>query len=509
MVFILLTAWLAAGLDDDKAGVLFESALDKVKTKRYEEAIKDFDAALAEQPEEADKFEFDDAAGKSKVVAYYPHFESGQARVAQAREMENLEEQQKLLQDAMARLKKTAHPNKKSAVERAWLDLARVETAIKAVKDTPPPPPPKPKTFEEEVDRIRAGVNRLCAEERFEDALRSVSYEEAVFKDHEAEREKLLGEIRPRQAEAVAGRLAGLSEKLGQIAQEKGIPEAGAVLPGLKAARFPQYVRKDPPPAFVWLDRFLAFYEKEADRIGKAPALLLAEVQRLADALERLALEALDVDFLPGFRASGRLSFAIRLAHLKAVDSAAPPVAEAAWRKSMSMVEEAAGRLEAELRKRREKAGTPEETVKALKGFEEVDLAEQRRGLEEVKEARRLRGESEGLAIRVKGLENVLSSLASRTESDHGRRLAEEAAGVEALPVFASLPPAVRARTFFVHAASAAAAALLDGEPPDKAAERYSVPAAEAFKLDPKVMEPWRARLSPKILAVLDKAKGP
>jgi hypothetical protein len=408
----------------------------------------------------------------------------------------------------MARLKKTAHPSKKAATERAWLELARVETALQAVKDAPPPPPPKPKTFEEEYERIRGSVERLCGEERFEDALRAVTYEEAVFKGHEAERDKLLGEIRPRQAEAVTRRLAALAEKLGQIAADKGIPEAGAVLPGLKASRFPQYVRKEVPAPFGWFDRFLAFYEKEGDRIGKAASLPAVEVQRLADALEPLGLQALDVDFVPGFRAPCRLSFAIRMAHLKAADAAAAAPSDPAWKKSLAMVEEAAGRLEGEFRKRREKAGAPEETVKALKECEEGDLAELRKGVEDLKEGRRLRGESEGLALKVKGLENVLASLAARTESEHGKRLAAETAAVEALPVFASLPPAVRARAFFIHAVSEAAAALLDGETVDKAAERCRVPATEAFKLDPKVADPWRARLSPKILAVLDKAKG-
>lgn len=508
MTLLLLAAGLAAGLDDDKAGRLLESAQEKVRSRRYEEAIKDFDAAIAEQPEESEKFSFEDASGKDKVVAYYPQYEAALARVAQARELENLEEQQKLLQEAMARLKKTAHPARKNAAERTWLELARVETAIQALKDAPPPPPPKPKTFEEEYERIRGSVERLCGEERFEDALRAVTYEEAVFKGREAERDKLLGEIRPRQAEAVTRRLAALAEKLDRIAAEKGIPDTGAVLPGLRASRFPPHVRKDPPPAFGWFDRFLAFYEREGDRIGKASSLPMAEVQRLAEALEQLGLQALEAGFVPGFRAPCRIALSLRLEHLRAVDAAAASAADPAWKKSLAMVEEAAGRLEGELRKRRERAGTPEETVRALKECEEGGLADLRRGVEELKEGRRRRGESEGLVLKVKGLENVLASLAARTEPEHGKRLAAEAAAVEAMPVFASLPPPVRARAFFIRAVSEAAAALLEGETADQAAERCRVPAAEAFKLDSKVADPWRARLSPKILAVLDKARG-
>ncbi len=505
---VLIAAWLAAGLDEDAAGRLYQGAMEKVASRRYEEAIKDFDAALAEEPEENAKLEYRDAAGVDHTIAYYPHYEPGQARALQAKDAATLEEQYRLIQDAVARLGKTTHPNKKASVERAYLESLRIKTALDASKSETPAPPPKPKTFEEEFARVQETVERLSSQERFEDALKTMEWEAPVFKDHDAEKDQLLGRIRTRQGEAVAKRLADLGVRLDGLAGEKGVPEAKAVGAALKAARVPPTLHRQPPPAFGWLERFLALIEKEGDRLGKAAALPAEEVQRLSGALDQAALAALDAGLLAGFRAAHRIAHSVRVAHVKGADAAGAGAFETAFQKSAATAEEALDRCAAELKRRREKAGTAEGTVKDLKDYEDRGLAEQRREVEELRQARRQRSETEGLAGRIKGLEGAVLPLASRPDAAPARNLAKDAAEVRTRPGFEALPPPARARAFLVQAVAEAAAAFLEGEAPDKAVERCRGSASEAFKLDPKVADPWRGRLSPKLLAVLDRAKG-
>ncbi len=508
MGIVLLMASLAAGLDEDAAGQLYLGALEKVASKRYEEAVRDFDAALAQVPEETAALEFSDAGGASRTIAYYPNYESGQARVLQAREAKTLEEQYRLIQDAVARLGKTSHPNQRASLQKAYLESLRVKTALDASREARPVEPAKPKTFEEEHARVRETVDRLISQERFEDALNTMEWEARVYKDHEAERDQLVARVRSAQNEAVARRLADLCARLDQLAGEKGIPDVNAAVPSLKALRLPPVLQKKPPPAFEWLDRFLALAEKDGGLLGKASALSSDEARRLGEALDRAAVESLDIGLFPGFRAAHQAAYAIVAARLRALDAASPPVPEPAFQEFMGTLTGSLERCAAELRGRREKQGVPEAVAGNLKGYEEGELAGQRREIEEIGRARRQRIMSESLTGWIKGLEESMRSLAMRPDAAPARGLASDAAETRSRPGFETLEPSVRARAFLVQAVSEAFAALLEGEAAEKALERCRPSASEAFKLDPQVVEPWRDRLSPKLLAILDRAKG-
>ena len=217
---------------------------------------------------------------------------------------------------------------------------------------------------------------------------------------------------------------------------------------------------------------------------------------RLADVFEASADQSLRAGSFAGFRAARWVARCVRQARLRArkPGEAAPAAVLDSW-------ERAARRWVEELRK--PPATVPEEEVKA---YQSEDLAL------ELGRVQELRGEMEQSSkARARVLEAIdraeraPSDPATMSEPGALRKIAEDLAGLESVLAFLELSADLRARALFARALAEVVSDLLDGETVETVRDRRAPPVHRAYGVDPKVDAAWRARLSPRLLSVLDR----
>jgi hypothetical protein len=491
----VLSLTLAA--DIPKAAAAYTEAMGYYQKGQWEKAVDAFDAALKESANENPNLSYR-AQGVTVRVEYYPYYYSGMSKYQLALQASGPEEKKRRLIDAVNQLKVSVHPDNKGATAKARSLLDEVEARLKAPPPTPVPLPPDP--FPAALARVKGEVDGLGKAERFEEALESVRTS-AGFSGHETERKELLENIRSRQASAVKDRDARLALQMEQLASRNPLEDPAARFRSLEEARIPPAVQRDVAPKFRWLDDFLAACEKSRESLEKAPRLDERAVCDAAQVFEQLAKQALDAEFLPGFRAARNVAHSLRLARLNALPSAGLGVKET-WSRSLLLdaaEEESRKNCEELLRPRLEKTSDPVVKEEMRKYLAETAVAYRQGAATALGRLARPETE-EQIDQAVAGLKTT----AVIVDPDKLRGISSGLAALQSDAGFLKLKAADQARAIFVAAVAQVEAGFLEGEPREKIVERCAPFASKAYKLDANVSAPWRDQLSPKVLSLLE-----
>jgi hypothetical protein len=475
--------FLLARGDAAQAGAAYKQGLDELKRGRYEEAARKFAEALAHVPQETDKLLYRDDEGRH-ADPYYPHYGWAQARARQAEAEPAAGRKRRLLEEAVAHLGLSRHPSAAKALEEARATLEALDRAAAA------PPPPDPAAAA--LAALAAKVEDLCARQRFEEAREAVESERPLAASRPRETGALLRSVADRQAAALDGYRRLMDAALETVAATDPTGKPDPVLPLVRPALVPPWVRRDPGGPFGWLAGFADLCDRERAALRDAAALDPPAALRAADAFEHAAEGAAAAGSVPGFRAARAVAHAIRWARAQTL-----PAEEAL--EFLSEGDRASERCEEALRRDRGalEAGAAERYLRTELAAQALQRAGLRRALE-----RRA-----ALSSRVAEAERALSRRGTMADPDALRRVSSELEALESEPEFRDLPPGVRARALLGRALAEATAEFLEGADAGRVADRCGPLARRAFALDARADEGWRGRISPKLRAVLDGLK--
>ncbi len=491
---------LAAAGDAAPAGAEYTRGLKLLEEKKYDEAAAAFEESLRQHPTENPALKYRDANGRHKHP-YHPNYELGRIRLAQAKGETSPYVRRERLEPALRHLGLTEHPDAPALTAEANASLGAVEKLIEETEANTPPP---------EIAQLRAKVDRLCEEQKYEEALSAVGAAGNLFRKFERVRNEMLANVRNRQRAALQSFDVILSSRLESISRTDPAYEADTVLPLLTPARLPAEVTKEPAPRFGWLDEFCALYGKELDRVRAAASLPPEKLLPSAAAFDRSAGKALEIGLFGGFRAARNMGHSMRMSRLREMvasaekpDSALP--GDADFKKVtadlLAAQDEALAKAEADLKKIGGEA--------PLK-YVETDLTNQKRHIEAV------RGRIRELTV---AHDRKLAAEATGRTAEEGlftpdvvanpqacRKLAQPLGVLEAQAYFETLPGAVRARALFARAVCEAFATLLEAEPAARVAERCRADVIKAYALDARVDARWResGRLSPRVAKIFE-----
>ncbi len=497
---------LAVG-DAAPAGAEYIKGLKLLEEENYVEAATAFEEALRLVPAETPALKYRDPNGRHRHP-YFPYYGLAEARLAQSRSADSPYIRRGHLQAAVRNFAVTEHPDGPGRLQEVRTQLEELEKFIVELEASTPPP---------EIAQLRGKVDRLCEEQKFEEAFREIEAAGNLFLRFERLKNETLTNVRNRQRAALASFDVILASRLDSISRTDPTYEAEIVLPLLKPAQVPPEVTKSPAPKFRWLEEFVALYGKELECVRTAPTLPPEELMPSAAAFDGLAGKALGIGLFGGFRASRNMGHSMRMARLRELATSAdkpgsdlPGSADfqkaAADLLAASDADHAA--VEKDLKERLDQ--TPDED---LQKYVEVDLPYQKRQIEavrgKIKELtvaydRRVRAGETGQAA-----EAGLFAPATLADPEACRGLLKPLNVLEAEAWFETLPAAVRARVLFARAVCEATAAFLDAEPSYRVAERCRGDVIKAYALDPKVDARWReaGRLSPRISKVFEQMR--
>lgn len=499
---------LAAG-DAAPAGAEYTRGLALLQEKKYEEAAAAFEGALRYQPAETLSLKYRDENGRHRH-AYHPHYQLGLTRLAQAGAETSLYVRRERLQAAARSFNQSDHPDALARSEEVASALEATEKLIEEMEANTPPP---------EIGQLRAKVDRLCEEQKYEEALREIQAPSDLFRRFERIRNEMLANVRNRQRSTLASFDVILGSRLDSISRTDPTYEAEIVLPLLKPARVPPEVTKNPAPRFGWLDEFYALYGKELERVRTANLLPPDKLLPSAAAFDGAAARALEIGLFSGFRAARNMGHSMRMARLREMAALAEkpdsdlPGSEEFKKDAAELLaasDESQAAVEKELRGRLERAGGTDED---LRKYLETDLPYQKRQIEAV------RGKIRELTVaydrKVKAEEAArkaeaeLYSPEAIADPAACRKIAQPLSLLEAQAYFETLPAPVRARVLFARAVSEAFATFLEAEPPARAIERCRADVQKACALNPRIDAPWKEKglLSPRILALFDEIR--
>jgi hypothetical protein len=493
-------ALLLASGDSAPAGEEYTRGLRLLEEKKHDEAAAAFEGAIRYQPAETPSLKYRNENGRHRH-AYHPHFQLGLTRLAQAKGETSLYVRRERLQAAARSFSLTEHPDAAARAAEVATALEATEKLIEETEANTPPP---------EIGQLRARVDRLCEEQKYEEALAAIGSAGDLFRKFERVKNEMLANVRNRQRATMQSFDLILSGRLDTISRGDPTLEADGILPLLQPARVPPEVTKSPAPRFGWLDGFCALYEKELERIRKAYTLPGAQLIPSAAAFDASAAKALEIGLFNGFRAARNMGHSLRMSRLRELadqaekpDSTLPGATD--FKKEtgdlLKAQDEAAARAEADLKKLE---------GEEFRRYLEKEFATQKRQTEAV------RGKVRELTV---AYERKLAAEATDRTAEEGlyaadvlanpeacRKLSKPLSVLEAQAYFETLPGPVRARTLYARAVCEAFASLLEAEPASRVAERCRADVLKAFAMDAKVDARWResGRLSPRVAKIFE-----
>jgi tetratricopeptide (TPR) repeat protein len=485
MRLALLLLLLAPAGDLASAGVSYREGLADLKAGKFEEAVRKFQSALQQEGVEHSEMKYRDSVARRRH-AYYPYFGWAEARWAQAQREVELERKHELLQDAIGRLRQTQHPDAAFRMQEVTAALAVVDNQRSA------------QTGLAGLKGVIAG--RVDAK-RFEEAIKELEAADKSYPTRTAEIQELRADVLKRQLEAVQGYERALIVFMNDIARTDPILRTESPAAMLKPAFVPVEVHVKPAGPFLWLQGFRDLYEKEAAGVRSAARLDLEALTRITEAFDRSSGDALAAGFLPGFRAARHVAESMRQARLKDIAAGATDAIETETAKSiLSSAEVAARTSEALLRTR--------PATEEITRFIDNDLTAQRLKATELRLAvENAARERQRLTEPILKAEQALAQPETISETAALAQVSKSMKDLGADPQAMTLTDRLRARQFLATAVAEAMIGFLDGESLERVTERCRATAFRAYSLDPKVDAPWRGRLSPKILKVLDRIK--
>jgi hypothetical protein len=475
---------LTVGDSVSEAGAAYRKALEELETERYEEAVQHLRDAVQKVGSESDELKYRDSISRRRH-SYYPYYEWARARQLQAKREPSVFTRRDLLKDAISRLSQTRHPQAVQMHEEVKAELAVVEKAI-------------------ELDGVFASVKTrievLGTGEQFEEALQRLEEAAASYLTRQKEISDLRTSLKDRQVAFEKRFEQVMAQRLGDVALADPVAAGETIAGILKPAQIPATAVAKPGAPFVWLQKFVALWEKHLETARRSADLSADEVNALAEDFEKAALQALEAGVPSGFRASRHLAHGIRLAKLNKIATGAEDTID---------VKTAAAIVKAAL----ETSTRASEAVKTLPQDDnfktlENDVPARQKQVEDLSK-KILDGNKE--RIRLTG--PILTAEAALSDGD---TLGDMAAlgklrndlfelGSDAN--FGSLTGRLRARALMAHALAEATLAFLEGHDLPAVVGRCRVPAWRAFGFDPKVDERWNAKLSPKLKKVLEEIK--
>lgn len=454
----VIAAILVLAQDPARAGAAYLDGLAALQEGRADAAAARFQEALRHLPEEDPRLQYRDREGRHSV-AYHPRFQLARARRAQA-EAEGAPAED-LLAEAVVHLGLSRHPDAPALAEDVRARLERARAARTAAEDAAAV-----------RTAVRARIDALCRERRFEDALAAAR---GVLDPRE--QAGLAARVEERRREVIDGHRRGLRAALEGLADLDPVAKADA-LPGLlEPGRVPAAVQASPPPELAWLGRFAELVERRRAQIRGAADLPAAEAVALADALEAAAAEAPEP-------AGARAARAVARAVLRARLEARP-----------------AGELPALL-------AAAEGWSAARRGEREEDVAAWRERVGAVRAEVEARGRREAQARAALAEARAVLEDPERMSDEAALEAAAEAVGrLDEVLRGQELDGGLRAALVLEAGVLRAARGCLKGEP-EEAVVRRAGPALErAWRLDAAVVEGRRGSLSPRLAALLDRVR--
>lgn len=468
-----------------EAGTAYRQALEQLGTDNYEGAITLLRAALQKVGDENDQLRYRDSTARWRH-AYYPHFEIARARQLQAKQENSIFTRRDLLKDAISRLGQTRHPQGAERLEEVKAELAMVERAIE---------------LDGQFSNTKTRIELLGTGERFEQALAQIEEAAVIYLTRQKEISDLRSSLKERQVVLEKRFEQVLIQRLGDVALADPVSSGEAILGILRPALIPPEAIAKPGPAFVWLKNFLELWEKNLETARRAGDLSAEETNAMADSFERTALEALTSGIPPGFRAARHLAHGIRMAKLNRIATGAEDTIDT--RTAAAIVQSA--------------AGTSTRAAEALSKFPEGDTIVKtlendvptRRKLIDELSKKIIDGnkERERLTAPIVAAEASLSNTDTLGDTAALTKLKNDLFELGSEATFGTLTGRLRARALMAHALAEATLAFLEGNAFAQVVERCRVPAWRAYGFDPKVDARWTAKISPKMLKVLEQIK--
>lgn len=468
-----------------EAGTAYRLALEALNGKNYEEAVQLLRGALQKLGEESDSLKYRDGVARQRH-AYYPYYEWARARLLQAKQETSIFTRRDLLKEALSRLSQTRHPDAALKVEEAKEQLAVVEKAIE---------------LDGSFASAKTRIEVLGTGERFEEALSQLDAMLAAYVTRDKELGDLRTSLKERQA-ALEKRYEGvLAQRLGDVTLADPVAAGESIAEILKPAKIPGVAVATPGAPFVWLAKFMVLWEKSLETIRRAPDLTADEVNVLAGSFETAALDAIDSGVPAGFRASRHVAHAVRLARLNRIATGAEDVIDTTTAATISKASQAtsarAGQSVARL-----PAALPD--TKSL----ENDVPTRQKQLDDLsKKIVDFAKERARLTAPILTAETALGDGDTLGDTGALTKLKNDLFELESEANFGTLTPRLRARALMAHALAEATLGFMEGNPPDRVFDRCRLPAWRAFGFDPKVDERWKARLSPKMVKILEQIK--
>lgn len=488
--------------NDAEAGASYVKGVKLLEEKKYDEAVQALEAAVKFQRQESPALRYRDDEGRYRH-AYYPNFLLGRARLGQAQTEASLDIRLDRLENALAYLKRSTHPDAKSTEAVAE---AAIEKAKKDIEDrnlnTPPP----------EILELRTKINGLVDLEKFEEAFKELQAADKHFAGHHARLKPPILALISTRLEAVLKRYNDVMlGRLESISRSDPTLEAETIIPQLRPARVPPEVKKDPAARFKWLLGFFDFYEKEVDLVREATTLPVDTVLKSTASFDFAADQALGVDVFPGYRAARNMAHYIRRARLREwVETGDPAKAEyrATGDKILAAAAEMRKKTEAELRERVAQAANSPLALEMQKYLDTDILKYQVNQLEQLNLIMKDRIKKHNEKVAAEGTlrraQDGMAARAAMADPLACRRVELDLSALESQDHFQDLPAAIRAQVYHSRALANATAAFLESEELNRVADRCRGDVTRAFALDPKVDEARRGQVSPRILKVFD-----
>jgi len=467
------------------AGNAYRQAIVALEAQKYEEAVKLVQAALQKVGEENDSLKYRDTVARHRH-AYYPYFQWARARVLQSKRESSIYTRRDLLQDAIGRLGQTRHPDASRLLEEAKADLTFAEEAI---------------ALDGSFNAVKTRIEVLGSGEQFVEALRQLDEAAKRFRTRDKEMVELRGALKEKQRAVVRRYEQLMEQRLGEVVLADPLASAERILPLVRPAVIPAEAVDAPEAGFRWLQKFIGLWEKHGEAVRRSADLEGAELNAAAEAFEAAAVEALEADLPPGFRAARHVAHAARLGKLREIASGSEDVIDLATAAAVvgSGADGAARSSEAVAG-----PGLKDDVRATLSN----DLAVQKKQVEDIHlkilEASKERNR---LTVPILRSEKALEDGNSIGEVAALTKVKNDLLELQTEATFGTMTARLRARALFALAFAEATLAFLEGKPPTQAIANARHPGWRAYGFDPAVEARWTARLSPKMLDVFKQIK--
>jgi hypothetical protein len=478
----LLLSVICAADPVTEAGMAYRQALDALGGEKYEEAVQFLRGALQKLGEESDSLKYRDGIARRRH-AYYPYYEWARARQLQAKQETSIFTRRDLLKEALSRLSQTRHPEAAARVDEVKLELEVVEKAI---------------ALDGSFSSVKTRIEVLGTGERFEEALQQLNRAAESFLGRRKELEELRTSLVERQAALERRYEKVLEQRLGDLILSDPVAGGESIAGILKPAQIPPDAVAKPGPPFTWLRKFMDLWDKNLDVARRSRELTGEEANAVAGSFDALAVESLTSGVPAGFRAARHVAHAIRVAKLGRIAEGTEDVVDVG---TAGVVVTSATSMSA--RAAEIVAGLPQAdpNSKAL----QTDVQARRKQIDDLSQ-KILAGAKERarLTAPIVAAEASLADGGTLGDVAALAKLKNDLFELESEATFGTLTARLRARALMAHALAEATLGFLEGNPLSRVVDRCRVPAWRAYGFDPKVDARWSARLSPKLLKVLD-----